>query len=149
MATTIAPSTEAMKAIRDRINSWSKYVLMFRAEYSESNIDPLADIDSLKVDVCSDTEEQLAETLDADRTTHQIVVWVRQQVNDSSNKVIDDLKLLTRQIYDRLNNYDTTNGRVRIWEIDANPKEVPDKEILRTQSAFVARIDLRVEVEAS
>jgi|TARA_R110000824_G_scaffold28583_1_gene95885 hypothetical protein len=150
MAVTVAPSTEAMSAITDRINSGTAYSFDIAAEYTDEVIDPLEEIAGLRVDVVSESEEQLEETLDAeDRTSHVLRIWVRQKVDDVRNGTVDPLKLLVRQIFQRVNDYDSTDGRVAVWEVDTDAKQTPDKVILRQHWLFIASIVLRVEVEAS
>lgn len=150
MAVTISPATEAMTAIVDQINDGGAYELAVRATYSEAIVDPLEDITSLRVDVVSETEEQLNETLDIeDRTSHLIRVWVRKKVDPGNQDQIDYLKLLHRQIFQRLNNFDSSDGRVQVWEIENDAKECPIKSILQQLGVFAATLILRVEVKAS
>lgn len=150
MAVTKAPSTEAMQAICDRINDGGEYDLNVTARYSEFLIDPLEDVTSLRVDVVSESEEQLNETLDVeDRTSHIIRVWMRKKVANVGNDEIDYLKLIFRQIYQRLNDFNSADGRVKVWELEIDPKEVPIKTIIQDNWLFVASLVLRVEVEAS
>jgi len=149
MAVVIAPSVEAMQAIVARINSAETYCLLVSATYGEHLIDDLEESET-RVDVISDAEEQLEETLDIeDRSSHALRIWIRKKVDSSSNDEINPLKLLTRQIFQRVSNYDTTNGRVKVWECDQESKESPDKGMLRQAGLFVTSILLRVEVEAS
>lgn len=150
MAVTIAPSTEAMQAIVARINSATTYCLAVVAEYRETLVDPLEEITDLRCDVVSESEEQLVETLAIeDRTSHVIRIWLRKKLDNLTPDEIDPLKLLFRQIFQRVNNYDTTDRRVTVWECDIEPKEVPLKDFLQQAGLFVASIVLRVEVEAS
>ena len=150
MAVTIAPSSEAMSAIVDQINSGGAYDLDVVARYGALLIDPLEEVIGLRVDVVSETEEQLVETLDVeDRSTHQIRVWMRKKVSSVSSDEIDQLKLIFRQIYQRVNNFDSSDGRVKVWDVEIDPVEVPIKSILQQSWLFVASLVLRVEVEAS
>lgn len=150
MAVTIAPSSEAMSAIVDQINSGGTYDLDVVARYGALLIDPLEEVIGLRVDVVSETEEQLVETLDVeDRSTHQIRVWMRKKVSSVSSDEIDQLKLIFRQIYQRVNNFDSSDGRVKVWDVEIDPIEVPIKSILQQSWLFVASLVLRVEVEAS
>jgi len=150
MAVTIAPSTEAMQAIVARINSATTYCLAVVAEYRETLVDPLEEITDLRCDVVSESEEQLVETLSPeDRTSHVLRIWLRKKLDNLTPDEIDPLKLLFRQIFQRVNNYDTTDRRVTVWECDIEPKEVPLKDFLQQAGLFVASIVLRVEVEAS
>ena len=150
MAVTIAPSSEAMSAIVDQINSGGAYDLDVVARYGALLIDPLEEVIGLRVDVVSETEEQLVETLDVeDRSTHQIRVWMRKKVSSVSSDEIDQLKLIFRQIYQRVNNFDSSDGRVKVWDVEIDPVEVPIKSILQQSWLFVASLVLRVEVEVS
>lgn len=150
MAVTIAPSSEAMSAIVDQINDGGSYDLDVVARYGALLIDPLEEVTGLRVDVVSETEEQLVETLDVeDRSTHQIRVWMRKKVSSVSNDEIDQLKLIFRQIYQQVNNFNSSDGRVKVWDLEIDPTEVPIKSILQQSWLFVASLVLRVEVEAS
>ena len=150
MAVTMAPSTETMQAIVARINSGEAYCLDVVATYSEQIVDVMEEITELRVDVVDDEETQLQDTLDIEnRTSHAMAVWVRKKVCSLSNDEIDPLKLLIRQLFQRLNNYDSADGRVRVWEIDQDSKQCPNKRILNEQRLFVSPIYLRVEVGAS
>ena len=145
-----APSTEAMQAIVSRINAGRAYQFDVAATYTEQLIDELEEFTELRVDVVSDSETQLNETLDVeDRTSHIIMIYVRKKVRTLDNDEIDRLKLLVRQIFQQVNDYDTTDQRVRVWEAETDPKQCPDKSILRQIRMFVASITLRIEVEAS
>ena len=147
-AVTIDPSIEACQALIARINTGTAYTLQVDAIYSEQLIDPLEEIDVLRVDVCTDESETLEETLAIeDRTSHKIRIWIRNKVNDWENRTIDPLKLLVRQIYQRINNFDSSNQRVRIWECDSEPLDNPSKKTFRTAFFFVSQIVLRVEVD--
>jgi hypothetical protein len=148
MAVSQAPSTEAMVAIVERINSGTAYALPVRVSYSETIDDYLDDIPDLRVDVCQEEEEQLSETLDVeDRTSHLIRVWVRQRTG--TQEMVDAAKLIVRQVWQRVNNFNSSNGRVKVWECDLDPKEIPDKATLKQTGLFVVSMLLRVEVEAS
>ena len=150
MAVTIAPSSEAMSAIVDQINDGGAYDLDVVARYGALIIDPLEEVTGLRVDVVSETEEQLVETLDVeDRSTHQIRIWMRKKASSVSSDEIDQLKLIFRQIYQRVNNFDSSDGRVKVWDAEIDPIEVPIKSILQQSWLFVASLVLRVEVEAS
>jgi len=148
MAVTQSPSTEAMSAIVEQINSGTAYELSVTAAYSETLDDELEDIPDLRVDVVQEEEEQLNETLDVeDRTSHMIRVWIRKRTPTQDE--IDAVKLIVRQIWQRVNNFNSSNGRVKVWECDMDPKEVPNKMILKQSGLFVASMLMRVEVEAS
>jgi hypothetical protein len=148
MAVTQSPSTEAMSAIVEQINSGTAYELPVTATYSETLDDELEDIPDLRVDVVQEEEEQLNETLDVeDRTSHMIRVWIRKRTPTQDD--IDAVKLIVRQIWQRVNNFNSSNTRVKVWESDMDPKEVPNKTILKQSGLFVASMLMRVEVEAS
>jgi len=150
MAVTIAPSTEAMQAICEQINGGGAYSLAVAATYSEVLIDPLEEISALRVDVVTEAEEQLDETLAVeDRTSIVLSIWMRKKVDSLDTDELDYLKLMFRQIFQRVNNFNSSDGRVTVWEVDIEPKEVPIKSILQQAGLFVARLVLRVEVEAS
>ena len=149
-AVTIDPSVEACQALVTQINAGTAYVLAVAATYSEEIIDPLEEVDSLRVDVATDESETLNETLDVEnRTSHLIRVWIRSKVDDVENVTINQLKRLVRQIFQRINNFNSTSGRVRVWECDQDLKQNPDKDLLRESGLFVSSILLRVEVEAA
>lgn len=150
MAVTTAPSVEAMKAIVSQLRTATTFGLPASVSYTDSIIDELEEVQSLRLDVVSESEEQLNETLDVeDRTSHVIRVWIRQKVSECTQAEIDRLKLFVRQVFQRLNNFDSSDGRVKVWECDYGSRQVPDKAILRQSSLFVASVVLRVEVEAS
>lgn len=150
MAVTIAPSVEATQAIIDRINTGTAYELEIVAQRQEVIVDHLEEVSQLRVDVVHEEETQLEETLDdEDRTSHEIRIYVRSKVPDRTADQLDPLKLLTRQIFQRVNEYDSTNGRVKVWQCDIEPRQAADKELLRQHGIFVAAIMLRVEVEPS
>lgn len=150
MAATIAPSVEATQAIIDRINTGTAYELEIVAQRQEVIVDHLEEVSELRVDVVHEEETQLEETLDdEDRTSHEIRIYVRSKVPDRTADQLDPLKLLTRQIFQRVNEYDSTDGRVKVWQCDIEPRQAADKELLRQHGIFVAAIMLRVEVEPS
>lgn len=149
-AVTIDPSVEACVALVDQINAGTAYALDVTALYSEQLIDPLEEINGLRVDVTTDESETLNETLAVeDRTSHKIRVWVRSKVDDFENDTINPLKLLLRQIFHRVLNFNSSDGRVRVWECSNEQVETPDKTMLRNAGLFVTSILLRVEVEAA
>lgn len=150
MAVAIAPSTEAMSAITDRINGGTAYNLEVEAAYHESLVDELEDVNELRVDVVHETEEQLEETLEReDQTSHVIRVWFREKLPRDSADRIAALKLFVRQVFQRLNNYDDSAERVQIYESDNDPKAIPDKGLLKNNGLFVAWLAFRVEVRPS
>lgn len=141
-----------MIAIRNRVNAGTTYCIDVRAEYSEQIIDPLEDLASegLRVDIVTEEEETLNETLAVeDRTSLAIRIWIRKKVDSFSNDEIDPLKLVARQIFQQVNNYDTTDLRVRVWECDLETTDKPTKEQLMRTGIFTQSVLLRVEVDAS
>lgn len=150
MAVTQAPSIEACDALVRRINSGEAYSLDVKATYTEQIVDALEDVQELRCDVVPEEEETLEETLDVEnRTSHVIRIHVRQKVSSIDADEVQAFKLLVRQIFQRINNYDTTDGRVKVWECELESKQIPDKTILQQHLLCIASILLRVEVEAS
>lgn len=150
MAVTVAPSTEACLELVDRINSGTAYALDRLATYSRVEVTPLEELDSQQIDVVAVEETQLSQTLAIeDRTSHKIVIWIRDKLPNLLPETIDARCLLARQIYQRVNNWDSADGRVRVWETDEETRLTPNKEALHQFNAFQAVIVLRVEVEAS
>lgn len=150
MALTTAPSVEASQAIVDRINASTTYALDVVAQRLEVIVDHLEEVNGLRVDVVHEEEEQLEETLDVeDRTSHEIRVYVRSKVPNRTPDEIDPLKLLVRQIFLQVNDFDSADGRVKVWQADIEPRQAADKELLRQHGIFVVAIMLRVEVEPS
>jgi hypothetical protein len=145
---TIAPSTEACNAIRDRINSGETYSLEVRAAVVDEVTDDLQDLRQLRVDVIQETEEQLIETIDLqDNTSHVIRVWIRKKLDTTTQDEIDALKLLKRQIALRLLNYATTDWRVRVWEVDNSQSPVIERDTLHQDRSFIASVVCRAEVK--
>ena len=150
MAVTIAPSTEACEAIRDRLNSGGAYALHFEAGIAEQFADEQAAMEGLMVDVVPGDEVRLAETLDIeDRTQHTIYIEVRKKLDDNEQEQVDEVKLTTAQIYQRVNDYDLSTNRVRVWQCDEVKGERPNKRLLSESLIFRTRIALTVLVEAS
>lgn len=150
MTVTIAPSAEACLALVDRINSGTAYSLDRVAKYSRVEVSPLEEIRHLEIDVVAVDEEQLSETLDIeDRTSHKIAIWIRDKLPDLQPETIDELCLLVRQIFQRVNNFDSADGRVRVWEVDKGTRMTPDKDRLNTMHLFDAVVMLWVRVDTS
>jgi len=150
MAVTIAPSTEACEAIRDRLNSGGAYALQFEADIAEQFADEQATMAGLMVDVVPGDEVRLAETLDIeDRTQHTIYIEIRQKLDSNDQEQVDQVKLTTAQIYQRVNNYDLASNRVRVWQCDEVKGERPNKRLLSESLIFRTRIALTVLVESS
>lgn len=150
MSLTIAPATEACEALVAQINAGTAYTLERLAAYSRVEVDPLEEIDGLRIDVVAVEETQLNETLAIeDRSSHRIAIWIRSRLDDVQPETIDALALLVRQIYQRVNNFTSADRRVTVWETDEETRMNPDKALLDQMRLFVASIVLRVEVEAS
>jgi len=145
---TLAPSTEAVNAIVARINAGTTYTLDLKAEARELIIDPTEEVTELRVDVCHESEQQLFETLDAvDNTQHAIRIWVRKKVADITPQELNPLRLLCRQILRQVDQYVTTDWRVRVWQAGFETQEVADKAVLYSQRMFVASISCEVQVK--
>ena len=145
---TLAPSTEAVNAIVARINAGTTYNLDLKAEARELIVDPTEEGTELRVDVCHESEQQLFETLDAvDNTQHAIRIWVRKKVADITPQELNPLRLLCRQILRQVDQYVTTDWRVRVWQAGFETQEVADKAVLYSQRMFVASISCEVQVK--
>lgn len=150
MPVTTAPSVEAMTEIVSRINTGTAYTLPQAATRLDVLNEDLTDIPTLTVDVIQEDEEQLDDTLATeDRSSHQIRIVIRKKVSLSDQSSIDALRLIARQIWQRVNNHRSSDQRVNVWEADFDPKEVPIRSMLRTNSVFMTSILLRVEVASS
>jgi len=145
---TLAPSTEAVNAIVARINAGTTYKLDLKAEARELIVDPTEEVTELRVDVCHESEQQLFETLDAvDNTQHAIRIWIRKKVADITPQELNPLRLLCRQILRQVDQYVTTDWRVRVWQAGFETQEVADKAVLYSQRMFVASISCEVQVK--
>jgi hypothetical protein len=145
---TLAPSTEAVNAIVARINAGTTYNLDLKAEARELIVDPTEEVTELRVDVCHESEQQLFETLDAvDNTQHAIRIWIRKKVADITPQELNPLRLLCRQILRQVDQYVTTDWRVRVWQAGFETQEVADKAVLYSQRMFVASISCEVQVK--
>ena len=145
---TLAPSTEAVNAIVARINAGTTYNLDLKAEARELIVDPTEEVTELRVDVCHESEQQLFETLDSvDNTQHAIRIWVRKKVADITPQELNPLRLLCRQILRQVDQYVTTDWRVRVWQAGFETQEVADKAVLYSQRMFVASISCEVQVK--
>ena len=145
---TLAPSTEAVNAIVARINAGTTYTLDLKAEARELVVDPTEEVTELRVDVCHESEQQLFETLDAaDNTQHAIRIWIRKKVADITPQELNPLRLLCRQILRQVDQYVTTDWRVRVWQAGFETQEVADKAVLYSQRMFVASISCEVQVK--
>jgi hypothetical protein len=145
---TLAPSTEAVNAIVARINAGTAYNLDLKAEARELIVDPTEEVTELRVDVCHESEQQLFETLDSvDNTQHAIRIWIRKKVADITPQELNPLRLLCRQILRQVDQYVTTDWRVRVWQAGFETQEVADKAVLYSQRMFVASISCEVQVK--
>ena len=144
MTLTIAPADEACQAIVARINSGGEYSLALDAHYSRTEIDLLEELDRLRVDVVSVNETQPNDQLDAsENSSHKIQVVIRSK---TTSKDVQDLALIVRQVFLRLDNFSSSDRRVCVWECDVEEKENPVKSLLNDANLFVSVVNLRVEV---
>lgn len=149
-AVTIAPSTEACEAIRDRINSGGAYTLAVNATIAEQFSDDQQAMTALMVDVVCLTENQLDETLDVeDRTELIIGIEIRRKLESDAQTLVNAMKLIAAQIYQRVNDFDSANGRVKVCDCGFEADENPNKDLLAEALVFRSRLQLRVEVEAA
>lgn len=150
MATvTIAPNDEAGNAIVDRINAGAAYILPRPAEYETEIFDALEDVDTLQVDLVHETDTDLNETLGVEnRTSHIFRIWIRDKLPDMETATVAPRNLLLRQIWQQVNNYETPDGRVKVWDIGQFRGEIPGKLVLVQANFYRAYIEIRVEVEA-
>lgn len=147
MPTTISPSDEACQALVARINSAITYTLPQPAAYADEVIDELSEVTGLRVDVVEETSQQLRETLDPlEPTSHIIRIWVRDKLPDMDAATVAPRKLVTRKVFERVNNFDSADGRVRVWSAGEDRGEIPGKWCLVKDLFFRAYIELRVEV---
>ena len=150
MAVTIDPAVEACQAIVARINSGTAYTLSRPAKYGDIIETDHGKIADLEIDVIPTKSTQLADTLAVeDRPSPTITIWIREKLASLDQDLIDARRLLVRQIYQRVNNYDSADRRVMVWEISDWSKAQPKTGYLRTHSLFYAEIVLRVTVGAS
>lgn len=150
MPVSIDPLDEACQALVTRINSAITYTLDQPATYTHEIIDILDEVDTTRVDVCPEGSGELQETLDVeDCSSHLIRVWVRARLTDMLAATTAPLNLLTRKIFQRLNEYVTTDRRVRVYDCGKDRAERPGKMVLVKDLFYRAYIEMRVEVEAS
>ena len=148
-AVTISAAQEACTAIVDRINAGTTYALSISATFREEYLDDLTTMgDELLVDVVPISEQQLTETLAVeDRTQHIIGVEIRKKFTAIDQQLVNDLKVTVRQIFQQLNNYNLSSGRVRVWEASQPEMENPNRQLLASHLIFRSRVVLRVIVE--
>jgi hypothetical protein len=144
MTLTISPADEACQAIVARVNSGGEYSLALDARYSRTEIDYLEELDRLRVDVVAVSETQPNDQLDAnENSSHNIQVSIRSK---TTSKDVQDLALIVRQVFLRLDNFDSPDRRVSVWECDIEEKENPVKSLLNDANLFVSVVNMRVEV---
>jgi len=144
MTLTISPADEACQEIVARINSGGEYSLSLDANYSRTEIDLLEELDRLRVDVVAVNETQPNDQLDAsENSSHKIQVIIRSK---TTSKDVQDLALIVRQVFLRLDNFNSSDRRVCVWECDVEEKENPVKSLLNDANLFVSVVNLRVEV---
>lgn len=148
MTTTLAPSDEACLALVDRINTGTDYVLDVDATHSPTFNDPLEEFDGLRVDLVHDTQVGQSDRLDGlDQSKHTIRVWVRKKLSEESKlEETQDLNLLRTQILSRIDNWDSSDRRVQVWDTENEDLELPVKDAARKLGLFIACIILHVEV---
>lgn len=144
-AVTIDPGDEAIAAILARINSAITYTLPTPAVESVQIVDPYEQIDGIRVDVTHETETQLHETLSQeDNSSHILRIWVRDKLPDAAPLTLKSRKLLARQIFQRVNEFQ--NSRISVWDAGKERNEKPGKEWAVRDGIFVAYCEIRVEV---
>ena len=149
MSVTIAPSAEACQALVDRINSGSgiAYTLTTAAVYTYVLDEEIKDAANTGVIVVHDRERTLNETLDLkQRTSHDIRIVVQKKLQATDAATIDALRLLLRQLYERVDGFRSSDLRVTVWECD-EPDEETDKATVVGPRLFQQGFELRVEVE--
>ncbi|MBS0207230.1 MAG: hypothetical protein JSS49_30505 [Planctomycetes bacterium] len=145
----IAPSAEACQALVDRINSGSgiAYTLTTPATYTYVLDEDIKDTANIGVIVVHDRERTLNESLDLQqRTSHDVRIVVQQKLTNTSATTIDALRLLLRQLYERVYGFQSADQRVTVWECD-EPDEETDRATVVGPRVFQQGIELRVEVE--
>ena len=146
MTITQSPSDEAAQRITNQVNAGTTYALDAPAQYTRQQIDPLEQIQSTRVDVVIDKETQ--ETLDdSDNVSVSLRVWIRSPLPQDNAQAIATLNFLKRQIFFQLNNWNSADRRVQVWECDLDDIEVPIKQQLLQCGLYVAAIVLRAEVQ--
>ncbi len=147
MTATQSPIDEACAALVERINTGTEYSLALDATYSEVRVDPLELIDCLRVDVVYGTGKQLQETLDkSDNSSHSIVVWIRSPLPQKHANELSELNYLAWQIKQRLDDWNSSDRRVQVWECGVSEIPRATKDLLRASQLYASRIQLRVEV---
>lgn len=147
-AVTISPSQEACEALVAQINAGTAYALSVSATTAEEFSDEQEGLESLAVDVVPLDGEQLIETLAVeDRSSHEIGIEIRRRLESTEQFLVDDMKLIVQQIFQRVNNFNSSDFRVQVWECSPVEKENPNKQLLADALIFRSRLVLRVEVE--
>ena len=147
MPLTIDPGDEAVAAIVARINSAITYTLPTAAAAAVQIVDPYEQISGIRVDVTHEEETQLQETLALeDASSHILRVWVRDKLADGAAATLMSRKLLTRKIFQRINEYVTADKRCSVWDAGKDRNEHPGKQWVVRDGLYVAFIELRVEV---
>ncbi len=151
MTVTTAPADEACLSLVDRINEGTgTYALNLLATYERVAVDRAEEVSGLRVDVLHESEQDLNETLDVEqRTSHEISVYIREKLPDLQPETLAARALVVRQIFQRVNQFNSSDQRVKVWDCNRDKRMDPDKNLLRKLRMFVARIVLRVEVEPS
>ncbi len=149
MTVSIAPADEACLALVDRINAGTAYILDVEAKYSRFLVDPLEEIDGLRVDLAHDVEQVQHDRLDGlDNSLHTIRVWIRAKLPDDEPESVQSFAYLRKQLVDRLDNWNSSDRRVQVWDTENEEIEQPMKDQLRQKGLFVACVVLHVQVLA-
>ena len=150
MPTTIAPADEACEALVARINAGgAAYTLPTAATYSYQEVEGLEQITNLRVDVVPMSETVLDERLDGTNpSSHVITVVMRKQVADATPTTVKPLTLIRRQLFEWLDNWDSSDRRVRVIQADMDDSEKLIKTGLNNLLLFSTFITLKVEVTA-
>lgn len=147
MPLTIDPGDEAAACIVDRINSSLAYTLPTPAIYSVEAVDVLETVNALRVDVTVETDQQLHEMLDqTDRTSHILRVWVRDKLENGSAAAVMSRKLLTRKIFQRVDEFVSADRRLQVWDCGKDKEESPGKQWIIKNGMYVSFFELRVTV---
>ncbi len=150
MAVSISPSTEACEAIVDQINAGTTYALSVDAKIAEEFVDDQQSMDGLRVDVVAIDERQAADTLAVeDRWRVTIGIEIRNRLDGIEQFRVDAMKLIIAQVFQRINDFDSDDGRVKVWECAYEANENPNKRLLKESLIFRSRITLVVYVENS
>lgn len=147
MPLTQAPEDEAVDAIVTRINAGTSYTLPAAAVAVEFPKVANEDISTLVVEVASDGEQTLAETLNPaeDRKLIIVRVYIRKKVANAEPSTLAATKLIVSQITEWLDLY--MGSRVKVWAVDQEFDKKTSVELLDQSGIFAATIAVRCTVE--